>query len=555
MLPFDEVAALQGVQGVQLGDLGRAADAEGQRLGALQVDVQIAGEEAAAQLQTYERDDVGLGDTQVDIPGGDLEPGADRIERYLAAGLHLAAVAQTGLELEGQRRLALAVEVLQIQIQRPDIQRDFRRRCAVDEVRLVAAQLGIADQHMPGVFRWCCGFGSRRFFCRCRCFRLRFGNLLVLAGGAIFRRSRSCICRLCRCWRRGFRWWCRLTLEGLEIGEEFLPIQLAVFLACGPGFQALAADLADHHFALGQVQAGFADVEAGQFEQRLLVGRMQGEVLQVHGCLVEQQLGVFREVETVVGGQAEHAFLQIQRRVVAYIRPPGLERNALDRQAALGGDRHQAQVALPVQPAAMRAGGEEGHGRPLAGQGSEVVQFEPQRAEEEVDGLAGAAILEMQAAFGELDAVDLQREGGSGRLGARLAGRQLEQAGQVQRAVLGEQQLRMRTFQLDIRQMQMALPEAVQFGVGVEALEAELFLPGCADMQAPEGQLQTEGVELDALEFGRERGVVGQLLIRHAKGDSGEDQETQQTIKQGHQHQCADSAYQSFGHGECRFPS
>ncbi|MDT4861869.1 hypothetical protein FQZ97_964900 [compost metagenome] len=113
----------------------------------------------------------------------------------------------------------------------------------------------------------------------------------------------------------------------------------------------------------------------------------------------------------------------------------------------------------------------------------------------------------------------------------------------------------MRPFQLDIGQVQVALPEAVQFDVGVEAFEAELFLLGCADMQAPEGQLQTEGIELDSLEFGRQRGVVGQLLIRHAKGDSGEDQETQQTIKQSHQHQRADSAYQSFGHGECRFPS
>ncbi|MNM85579.1 hypothetical protein D3C81_977030 [compost metagenome] len=48
LLPFDEVTVLDGVQGVQLVDLGLAIDAEGQRLDALEVDVEVAAEHAAA---------------------------------------------------------------------------------------------------------------------------------------------------------------------------------------------------------------------------------------------------------------------------------------------------------------------------------------------------------------------------------------------------------------------------------------------------------------------------------------------------------------------------
>ncbi|MNZ76371.1 hypothetical protein D3C78_948740 [compost metagenome] len=138
---------------MQLGDLRRAADAEGQWLGALQVDVEIAGEEAAAQLQAYERTDVGLGDTQVDVPGGDLELGADRIERYLAVRFQLAAIAQTGLQFQGEGRRALAVEILQVEVQWTDVQRHGGGGYAIGEVDLVTAQLGVAYQHMPRL-RW-----------------------------------------------------------------------------------------------------------------------------------------------------------------------------------------------------------------------------------------------------------------------------------------------------------------------------------------------------------------------------------------------------------------
>src|SRR5690606_41240423 len=59
-----------------------------------------------------------------------------------------------------------------------------------------------------------------------------------------------------------------------------------------------------------------------------------------------------------------------------------------------------------------------------------------------------------------------------------------------------------------------AAPQAVQLQVGIQALEGDLRLVHLADMQAPELQLQAEGVELDAIQACRYRGQLGQLLDR-----------------------------------------
>ena len=84
----------------------------------------------------------------------------------------------------------------------------------------------------------------------------------------------------------------RLAWRRSEVGEQFLPVELAVLLARGPGLQALAADFAEHHFLLGQVQGGSGHVEAGELGQRLALGRIDAEVGEFQRGFVEQQLGV-----------------------------------------------------------------------------------------------------------------------------------------------------------------------------------------------------------------------------------------------------------------------
>jgi len=87
LLPFDEVPVLDGVEGMQLIDLRLAGHGEGQWFGAFQVDLEVAGEHAAAQLEADERADIGLGDTQVDVARADIELGGDRRQVDLAGGL------------------------------------------------------------------------------------------------------------------------------------------------------------------------------------------------------------------------------------------------------------------------------------------------------------------------------------------------------------------------------------------------------------------------------------------------------------------------------------
>ena len=108
-------------------------------------------------------------------------------------------------------------------------------------------------------------------------------------------------------------WGRRLAWRRSEVGEQFLPVELAVLLARGPGLQALAADFAEHHFLLGQVQGGSGHVEAGELGQRLALGRIDAEVGEFQRGLVEQQLGVLGQVQAIVAGEADHAVLQHQR--------------------------------------------------------------------------------------------------------------------------------------------------------------------------------------------------------------------------------------------------
>ena len=78
--------------------------------------------------------DVGLRDAQVDVLGLHLELGADRGEVDLAIRRDLALLAHAGVELESERRTVEAVEVLQIEIQRRQVQR-HRRGCALRSAR------------------------------------------------------------------------------------------------------------------------------------------------------------------------------------------------------------------------------------------------------------------------------------------------------------------------------------------------------------------------------------------------------------------------------------
>ena len=54
LLPAHEIAFAQGIEGVQLVDPGIAADAQGQGFGALEFDIEVAAEQAAAQFQANE---------------------------------------------------------------------------------------------------------------------------------------------------------------------------------------------------------------------------------------------------------------------------------------------------------------------------------------------------------------------------------------------------------------------------------------------------------------------------------------------------------------------
>src|SRR5690606_24209918 len=94
-----------------------------------------------------------------------------------------------------------------------------------------------------------------------------------------------------------------------------------------------------------------------------------------------------------------------------------------------------------------------------------------------------------------------------------------------------------------------AAPQAVQLQVGIQALEGDLRLVHLADMQAPELQLQAEGVELDATQACRYRGQLGQLLVDYPLADAGQDQKSEQAVQAEGDGQGVGATLQSFEHG------
>ncbi|MND82504.1 hypothetical protein D3C80_743380 [compost metagenome] len=497
LLPFDEVAILDGVQGMQLVDLRLAVNAEGQRINVAEVDVEVTAKHAAAQLQADVRGDVGLGDAQVDVLGADLELGGNRRQVDFTGSLQLALLAHAGIELEGEGRLVEAVEVLQVEVQRAHVQRYRLFLRTIGQVHLVVAQLHILEQHLPGL-AWL-GRGRLRLAIRLGC--SRFGFLL----------------------RRGL---------GRLAGEQLLPVELAIGFQRGPGFQFLAADLAYGYQLFGEIYRRFTDIQACQTRQWATIWRLDGKGRDAHRGVVEQQLGFLGQVQFVVGVETDDALFQYQRHGIADIGPEGFHLAFSDFQRAFGSDGYQAERSAPVDAAAVRADRHQGHVGAVFRQGAEVLQFQVHRIVEELDRFAGPQVLEVQEAFDELDAVDAQWERITGwRFGFRFAGRKFEQLCQVQFSILGEQQLGMRLFQLDARQVQGTGPQAVELKVGVQAFKADLLLVRLANLQAPEGQLKTEGVELDTLQVRRHRGVVGQLLVGDTQGNPWENQKAKQAVQ------------------------
>ncbi len=199
---------------------------------------------------------------------------------------------------------------------------------------------------------------------------------------------------------------------------------------------------------------------------------------------------------------------------------------------------------------AVRATCGERHSGVVASQGAEVVQLHIQRIVGEFHRLAGAQVLEVQRLLAQVKVVDAQRE----RLAVavlvlRRAFRQAEQLRQVQRAVLGEQHLGAGAIEFHLRQVQCAAPQAVQLEIGVQALEAQMFLLGIADAQAPEAEFEAERVELQSLQRRGHRGELRQLLIGDAQGHARQNQKADQAVEEKGDQQGAQRALQSFGHG------
>jgi len=280
------------------------------------------------------------------------------------------------------------------------------------------------------------------------------------------------------------------------------------------------------------------------------IRRLDGERRDAGGGVGQVQFGFFGQAERVVRAEVEHAVFEDQGQGVAHIGPPGFHLAIGDFQGAFGRDRHQADVTLPVDLPAFRAGGDQGHVGIVFRQGAEVFQLEVEFVVEELDRLAGAQVFKVQITARQLDPLDPQRERfGVGVCRCRFAGWQFEQLRQVQLAGLVEQQLGLGFVELHIGQVQGAGPQAVELQVGVEPLETHLFLAGIADLEAPQRHFQAERVELDTLDAGRHRGVVGQLLVGYAKGNAGQNQKAQQAVQGNGSQQGASGANQSFGHG------
>ncbi|MCY1172707.1 hypothetical protein D9M73_128500 [compost metagenome] len=211
---------------------------------------------------------------------------------------------------------------------------------------------------------------------------------------------------------------------GRLAGEQLLPVELAVLLQRGPGFQFFAADLAHGDQLLDQVDGSFAHLQAGQARQRAAIRCLDGERCDAHRGVFQQQLGLLGEVELVVRIEAYHAVFQHQWHGIAHVGPEQLHLAVSDLQCAFRGDRRQAQRALPVDASAIGAAGHQGHVGVVVGQGAEVFQLQIHVVVEELDRLAGPQVLEVQVTVDELDAANTQRERVAGRLfGFGFAGR------------------------------------------------------------------------------------------------------------------------------------
>ncbi|MNH21003.1 hypothetical protein D3C78_912250 [compost metagenome] len=120
---------------------------------------------------------------------------------------------------------------------------------------MIVAQLDVLEQDLPRFIR----FGGSHLF-------LFLG--VWLGGG-----------RLGLFFRSGF---------GRLAGKQLLPVELAICLHCCPGFQLVAADLADSDQLFGQVYRGFADVQAGQPRQWAAIRRLDGKGGDADRSVVEQ---------------------------------------------------------------------------------------------------------------------------------------------------------------------------------------------------------------------------------------------------------------------------
>src|SRR5690606_36531867 len=102
--------------------------------------------------------------------------------------------------------------------------------------------------------------------------------------------------------------------------------------------------------------------------------------------------------------------------------------------------------------------------------------------------------------------------------------------------------------QLDVSKMQRALPQAAPLQVQIEPFEAQLLVTRLAKAKIEKGQLETEGVELEALQACRYRGVLGELLVCHPQGNSRQDQEAEQAVADQGAHHADEYALHSVGH-------
>ncbi len=259
-LPFDEVAVLQRVERMQLGDLGRTGCRKSKRFGSIQRQLQVAREHAAAQFESNEGCEIGLRHAQIEIPGANVEPTAQRSQLQLASSLQVALATDSGIQIDLERRFCLAVELSKGELQGREFEGNLLLGHAVSQMDAIVGQLRLAQLNPPG------GLGRLRGRC--------------------------------------------LAVRGCRLGEQPLPVQCTVLLAYDPGFQPGAAHFADLQALIGQVELCFRDFEALQTHEWIalqVIDRQRRE----RGVQVEQaQLEGLAEIQFVARAGAERAALE-----------------------------------------------------------------------------------------------------------------------------------------------------------------------------------------------------------------------------------------------------